>query len=120
MTEYEVLGLDQWDSKGFQSQTSTASESESAPVTASVTPEPTPPSTPSTPSTPSPPSPPPAPAAPEPPEEVAKGVQAASSSPQLRLSKRKAPEVHCQVNVTAQLLPDSNGPLRVATYSLIH
>ncbi|XP_047466267.1 receptor expression-enhancing protein 1 isoform X2 [Mugil cephalus] len=86
MTEYEVLGLDQWDSKGFPSQTISASGSESTPVTASVTPQSTPPSTPSTPSTPSPPPPPPAPEAPEPPQEVAK---APSSSPQppLRVSR---------------------------------
>ncbi|XP_061599164.1 receptor expression-enhancing protein 1 [Cololabis saira] len=81
MTEYEVLGLEQLDSRGFRPQTT--STSESTPITPSVTPQPTPTSTPT---------PPPSPAAPEELEEVGKEVQAASSSPQLRLSKRKAPE----------------------------
>ncbi|XP_070776126.1 receptor expression-enhancing protein 1 [Enoplosus armatus] len=83
MTEYEVLGLDQWDSKGLLSQTSSPSESQSTSLTPSLTPQSSPPSTPS---------PPPSPPAPEQPEEVEKGVQTASSSPQLRLIKRKAPE----------------------------
>ncbi|XP_078133432.1 uncharacterized protein reep1 isoform X2 [Sander vitreus] len=83
MTEYEMLGLDQWDSKELLSQTISPSESESTPITPSLTPQSSPPSTPS---------PPPSPPAPEQPEEVGKGVQAASSSPQLRLIKRKAPE----------------------------
>ncbi|XP_035465257.1 receptor expression-enhancing protein 1 isoform X2 [Scophthalmus maximus] len=81
--EYEVLGLDQWDSKESLSQTISPSESESTPITPSLTPQSTPPSTPS---------PPPSPPAPEQPEEVGKEVQAALSSPQLRLIKRKAPE----------------------------
>ncbi|KAM3594620.1 uncharacterized protein V6R79_010946 [Siganus canaliculatus] len=71
-TEYEVLGLDQWDSK---TMAPSVSESESRPITPSVTPEPSAPSPP-----------------PEEPEEVGKSVQKASSSPQLRLNKRKAPE----------------------------
>ncbi|XP_030247985.1 receptor expression-enhancing protein 1 isoform X1 [Sparus aurata] len=84
MTEYEVL--DQWTSKGLQSQTISPSESESSPITPSLTPKSSPPSPPSTPS------PPPTPPVPEHPEEVGKEVQATSSSPQLRLIKRKAPE----------------------------
>ncbi|XP_068436088.1 receptor expression-enhancing protein 1 [Clinocottus analis] len=78
MTEYEMLG---WDSKKLLSQT--ISPSESTTITPSLTPQSSPPSTPS---------PPPSPPAPEQPEEVGKGVQAASSSPQLRLFKKKAPE----------------------------
>ncbi|XP_069008321.1 receptor expression-enhancing protein 1 [Embiotoca jacksoni] len=82
MTEFEVLGLDQWDSKESLSQTISTSESESAPIsTPSVTPQSTPPPARS-----------PPPAAPEQPEGVGKEVEAASSSPQLRLVKRKAPE----------------------------
>ncbi|KAM9341640.1 receptor expression-enhancing protein 1 [Symphorus nematophorus] len=95
MTEYEVLGLDQWDSKGAKSESISPSETESTPITLSLTPESSPPSTPSPPPSPSPlptPSPPPTPQAPEQPEEVGKAVQTASSSPQLRLVKRKAPE----------------------------
>ncbi|KAF3701216.1 Receptor expression-enhancing protein 1 [Channa argus] len=80
MTEYEVLGLDEWDSKEVLSQTS--SPSESTAITPSLTPEPSQPSTPS---------PPPTPAS-EQPEEVGKGVQTGLSSPQVRLIKRKAPE----------------------------
>ncbi|XP_038584319.1 receptor expression-enhancing protein 1 isoform X2 [Micropterus salmoides] len=84
MTEYEVLGLDQWDSKGLLYQTISPSESESTHITpSSLTSQSSQPPTPS---------PPPTPPAPEQPEDVGKGVQAASSSPQLRLSKRKAPE----------------------------
>ncbi|XP_035529439.1 receptor expression-enhancing protein 1 isoform X1 [Morone saxatilis] len=83
MTDYEVLGLDQLDSKGLLSQSISPSESESTAFTLSLTPESSPPSTPS---------PPPSPPAPEQLEEVGKGVQTASSSPQLRLIKRKAPE----------------------------
>ncbi|XP_076605038.1 receptor expression-enhancing protein 1 [Chaetodon auriga] len=83
MTEYEVLGLDQWDPKGLLSQSNSPSESESTAITPSLTPQSSAPSTPSPPST---------PPAPEQPEEVGIGVQAASSSPQLRLIKRKAPE----------------------------
>ncbi|XP_036927205.1 receptor expression-enhancing protein 1 isoform X2 [Acanthopagrus latus] len=64
MTEYEVL--DQWTSKGLQSQTISPSETESSPITPSLTPKSSPPSTPSTPSTPSPP---PTPPVPEQPEE---------------------------------------------------
>ncbi|XP_013869138.1 receptor expression-enhancing protein 1 isoform X2 [Austrofundulus limnaeus] len=80
MTEYEVLGLEPLESAGFLSQTTTsASTSGSSPSTPSVTPQCASPSAP--------------PAAPEQPEgELVKEVQAASSSPQLRLSKRKAPE----------------------------
>ncbi|KAM6912691.1 receptor expression-enhancing protein 1 isoform 2-T2 [Xenentodon cancila] len=81
MTEYEVLGLEQLDPRGFRPQTT--STSESTPITPSVTLQPT---------TTSSPTPPPSPVAPEQPGEVGKEVQAASSSPQLRLSKRKAPE----------------------------
>ncbi|XP_068607709.1 receptor expression-enhancing protein 1 [Brachionichthys hirsutus] len=79
MTEYEVLGSDQWDSKELFSQSVSPSESGSNSVTASLT------------SQSSPPSPPPAPSAPEP-EEVEKEEQATRSSPQLRLVKRRAPE----------------------------
>lgn len=82
MTEYEVLRFDQWDSKGLLSETTSPSESGSSPIMLSLTPQSSPPSTPS---------PPPTPPAPEQPEEV--GKEAASSSPQLRLIKRKAPEV---------------------------
>ncbi|KAI3367209.1 hypothetical protein L3Q82_008264 [Scortum barcoo] len=109
MTEYEVL--DQWDSKGSLSQSISPSEPESTPVTPSLTPQSSPPSTPS---------PPPTPPAPEQPEEVGKGVQATSSSPQLRLIKRKAPEVYRLIKEAAQLLPDSNCPLRVVIYWLVH
>ncbi|XP_030575181.1 receptor expression-enhancing protein 1 isoform X1 [Archocentrus centrarchus] len=83
MTEFEVLGLDQWDSKEFLSQTTSTSESESTPMTPTMIPQSTPPSAPSLP---------PTPVTQEQPEEVRKEVQAASSSPQLRLTKRKAPE----------------------------
>ncbi|XP_059209112.1 receptor expression-enhancing protein 1 [Centropristis striata] len=83
VTEYEMLGLDQLDSKELLSQTSSPSESESSPITPSLTPQSSPPPTPS---------PPPSPPAPEQPEEVGRGWQTASSSPQLRLMKRKAPE----------------------------
>ncbi|XP_072221217.1 receptor expression-enhancing protein 1 [Leuresthes tenuis] len=83
MTEFEVLRLEKLDSTEFLTRTMSASESESTPVTPSVTPQSTPPSTPTPPAT---------PAASEQPEEVGKEVQAASSSPQLKLSKRKAPE----------------------------
>nr|XP_019940181.1 PREDICTED: receptor expression-enhancing protein 1-like [Paralichthys olivaceus] len=89
VSEYEVLGLDQWDSKESLSQTISPSESESTPVTLSLTTQSTPPSTPSQPPTP-PPS--PTPPVPEQSEEVGKEVQAGLSSPQLRLVKRKAPE----------------------------
>ncbi|XP_008281891.1 receptor expression-enhancing protein 1 [Stegastes partitus] len=76
VAEFEVLRLEQWDSKEPPSPTLSAPESEPAP--ASVTPPSTPPSTPSPP--------------PEQPEEVEKEAKAASSSPQLRLVKRRAPE----------------------------
>ncbi|XP_068194800.1 receptor expression-enhancing protein 1 [Antennarius striatus] len=79
LTEYEVLGSDQWDSKKFLSQTVSPTESGSASITASLTSQSSPPSTPS---------PPPAPES----EEVEKGEQATPSSPQLRLIKRRAPE----------------------------
>lgn len=81
MTEYEVLGLEPLDSVDFQSNTTSA-------VSTLVTPSVTPPSAPT-----STPSPPPTPAAPEQAEEVDKEPPSPSSSPQLRLSKRKAPEV---------------------------
>lgn len=109
MTEYEVLRFDQWDSKGLLSETTSPSESGSSPIMLSLTPQSSPPSTPS---------PPPTPPAPEQPEEV--GKEAASSSPQLRLIKRKAPEVYRLINVAAQLLPDSNCPLRVVIYPPVH
>ncbi|XP_034432351.1 receptor expression-enhancing protein 1 isoform X1 [Hippoglossus hippoglossus] len=83
VTEYEMLGLDQWDSKESLSQTISPSESESTPFTLSLTPQSTPPSTPSSP---------PTPPVPEQSEEVGKEAQAGLSSPQLRLVKRKAPE----------------------------
>lgn len=108
MTDYEVLGLDQWDSKSSLSQTTSPSESESTPIMLSLTPQSTPPSTPS---------PPPSPEAPEQPEEVGKGVEVASSSPQLRLMKRRAPEVHSQ---QSQLLPSSECPERVVVYSPVY
>lgn len=111
MTEFEVLGLDQWDSEEFLPHTASTSGSESTPMTPTMIPQSTPPSAPSLP---------PTPVAREQPEEVREEVQAASSSPQLRLTKRKAPEVYCLVNVAAQLLSDPNCPLRVVIYSLIH
>uniref|UniRef100_A0A3P9J2K3 Receptor expression-enhancing protein n=1 Tax=Oryzias latipes TaxID=8090 RepID=A0A3P9J2K3_ORYLA len=80
MTEYEVLGLEPLDSVDFQSHITSA-------VSTLVTPSVTPPSAPT-----STPSPPPTPAAPEQAEEVDKEPPSPSSSPQLRLSKRKAPE----------------------------
>ncbi|XP_037551419.1 receptor expression-enhancing protein 1 isoform X2 [Nematolebias whitei] len=81
MTEYEVLGLEPLESAEFLSQTTTSATG-SAPITPSATPQ-----------SGSPPAPPAPPAALEQPEgELVKEVQAASSSPQLRLSKRKAPE----------------------------
>lgn len=107
MTEFEVLGLDQWDSKEFLSQNASTSESEPTPITPTMTPQSTPPSAPSLP---------PTPVALEQPEEVRKAAQAASKS----LTKRKAPEVHCLVNVAAQLLSDPNCPLRMVIYSMIH
>lgn len=111
MTEYEVLRFDQRDSEGSPSEATPASSPDSSPDTLSLTPLPSPSSTPSPPSPPSTPSPPPTPPAPERPEEVGgRGAQAASSSPQLRLAKRKAPEVHVLVHVAAQLLPASNCP----------
>ncbi|KAM8914218.1 receptor expression-enhancing protein 1 isoform 2-T2 [Spinachia spinachia] len=79
MTEYEMLGLEQWDSKCPLSQTMLPSESEST-VMPSLTPQS---------STPSPPA---SPLAPQQPEGVGKEVLAASSSPQLGLFKKKAPE----------------------------
>ncbi|XP_005477073.2 receptor expression-enhancing protein 1 isoform X2 [Oreochromis niloticus] len=60
MTEFEVLGLDQWDSKEFLSQTASTSESAPTPITPTMTPQSTPPSAPSLP---------PTPVAPEQPEE---------------------------------------------------
>uniref|UniRef100_A0A3Q3JE19 Receptor expression-enhancing protein n=1 Tax=Monopterus albus TaxID=43700 RepID=A0A3Q3JE19_MONAL len=83
MTEYEVLALDQLDSKDLLSQTFSPSESESTPITPSLTLQSSLPSTCS---------PSPTPPAPEQPEEVGKGVQVVLSPPQLRLVKRKAPE----------------------------
>ncbi|XP_029900782.1 receptor expression-enhancing protein 1 [Myripristis murdjan] len=81
MTEYEVLGLDHWDTKELLSQPLLPSEP--TPLTPSLTPQSSPPSTPS---------PPPSPPTPEQAEEVGREVQTASSSPQLRLIKRRAPE----------------------------
>lgn len=77
VTEFEVLGVDQCGSKD-----SVGSESTPSPVP--LTPQPSLPSTPS---------PPPTPPVPEQPKEVGKEVQTTMSSPQLRLIKRKAPEV---------------------------
>lgn len=114
MTEYEVLRFDQWDSKDLLSETTSPSESGSTPITP-ITPPQTPQSSPS-----STPSPPPTPPAPEQAEDGGKGEKAASGSPQLRLIKRKAPEVRHLINVAAQLLPDSNCLLRVVMYSSIH
>lgn len=108
MTEYEMLGLEEWDSKCPLSQTFLPSESES-PVIPSLTPQSSPPSTPS---------PPASPLAPEQPEEVGKEVQVASGSPQLRLFKKKAPEVFCLITVGCSAA--SNGPFRVQIFSLIH
>ncbi|XP_041828072.1 receptor expression-enhancing protein 1 [Melanotaenia boesemani] len=81
MTEFEVLGLEQLAPNVVVSQTT--SELESTPITLSVTSQSASPSTPT---------PPASPATSEQPEEIGKDFQAASSSPQLRLSKRKAPE----------------------------
>lgn len=101
MTEYEVLRFDQWEAKGLSSQTSPPSECGSAPTNPSQTPEPSPPYTPT----------------PEQPEEAGK---AASSSPQLRMIKRKAPEVYRLIGEAAQPLPDSNHPSRVVIYLTLH
>ncbi|KAM7403047.1 hypothetical protein PAMA_003801 [Pampus argenteus] len=92
MTEFEVLGLDQWKPNELLSKTITSSESQTESTTLttpSLTPQSSPPSTPA---------PPLIPPAPEQPEEVGKAVQAASSSPQLRLVKRKAPEPPLRVS----------------------
>ncbi|KAG7510852.1 hypothetical protein JOB18_033610 [Solea senegalensis] len=83
IAEFEVLGLDQWDSKESLSQTISAPES--APITPSLTPQPSPPSAPS---------PPPTPPVTERSGGAGKEGRATMSSPQLRLIKRKAPEVH--------------------------
>lgn len=97
MTEFEVLAVDHCATKEPLSQPLLPSElpTEPTPLSPSLTPQPSPPSTP-----------PPTPPAPEQPEEVGKRVRTASSSPQLRLIKRKAPEV-LPVNMAAQLLPAS-------------
>ncbi|XP_053191506.1 receptor expression-enhancing protein 1 isoform X2 [Scomber japonicus] len=90
MTEFEVLGLDlHLETKELLSKTITPSESQTETESESTTL--TPPLTPqfSLSSTPSPPATPPPQ---EEPEEVGKGEQATSSSQQLRLIKRKAPE----------------------------
>ncbi|XP_047200877.1 receptor expression-enhancing protein 1 isoform X3 [Girardinichthys multiradiatus] len=90
MNEYEVLGLEQLDSAEFLPQTTPTSESRSTSVTPSVTPQSSPLSTPTPPAT---------PAAQEQSEEglgnegLGNEMRAMSSSPQLRMSKRKAPEV---------------------------
>ncbi|KAF7201819.1 receptor expression-enhancing protein 1 isoform X1 [Nothobranchius furzeri] len=77
MTEFEMLGLEQLHPAEFLSQTPSASGSTPTTTLPQSSPAPTP----------SPPT------APEESEEASvKEVQAASSSPQLRLSKRKAPE----------------------------
>lgn len=107
--DFEVLRFDQSDVKSLPSQST--SESGSAPVTPSLTPQPSPPSTPTPPLSPS---------AREQPEEVGKEAQAASSSPQLRLMRRKAPEVSGRVHAAAQLLPGSNCPPRVAICLTVH
>ncbi|CAK6956998.1 receptor expression-enhancing protein 1 isoform X2 [Scomber scombrus] len=88
MTEFEVLGLDlHLEAKELLSKTVIPSEpqteSESTTLTPPLTPQFSLSSTPSPPATPPP---------QEQPEEVGKGVQATSSSPQLQLIKRKAPE----------------------------
>ncbi|XP_047200876.1 receptor expression-enhancing protein 1 isoform X2 [Girardinichthys multiradiatus] len=89
MNEYEVLGLEQLDSAEFLPQTTPTSESRSTSVTPSVTPQSSPLSTPTPPAT---------PAAQEQSEEglgnegLGNEMRAMSSSPQLRMSKRKAPE----------------------------
>lgn len=114
MTEFEVLGLDlQSEAKELLSQTIIPSEpqTESVTLTPPLTPQSSPSSTPSPTATLS---------ALEESEEVGKGMQTTSSSPQLKLIKRKAPEVYRLVTMAAQLLPDSNCSLRVAIYSLIH
>ncbi|XP_038123315.1 receptor expression-enhancing protein 1 isoform X1 [Cyprinodon tularosa] len=85
MNEYEVLGLEQLDPADFLPQTKPTSEPVPTPVTPSVTTQSSPLSTPTPPAT---------PAAQEQFEEgLGKEVQATPSSPQLRMSKRKAPEV---------------------------
>lgn len=99
MADFEVLRFDQSDVRSLPSQST--SESGSLPVTPSLSLESSPPSTPT---------PPPSPSAPEQPEEVGQEAQATSSSPQLRLMRRKAPEVHDHIDAAAQLLPDSNCP----------
>lgn len=97
MNEYEVLGLEQLHPAEFPPQTNRASKFESAPVKPSVTPQSGPLSTPA---------PPASPAAQEQSEEgLGKEVQATSSSPHLRMSKRKAPEVRSLVSVAARRLP---------------
>ncbi|KAM9709029.1 receptor expression-enhancing protein 1 isoform 1-T1 [Menidia menidia] len=79
MSEFEVLRLENLDSTEFLSRSLSTSDSEATPITPQFTP----------PSTPTPPD---SPAPSEQPEELGKEVRAASSSPQLKLSKRKAPE----------------------------
>lgn len=106
MTDFEVLRFDQSDAKSLPSQTT--SESGSTP---SLSLESSPPSTPT---------PPPSPSASEQPEEVGQEAQATSNSPQLRLMRRKAPEVYGRADTAAQLLPDSNCPPRAAIYSPVH
>lgn len=78
VTEYEAMGMDRWDSERSLAQTVSSFESGSASSTASQAPQS------------SPPSPPPSPSAPE---LVEVERREPSSSPQLRLIKRKAPEV---------------------------
>ncbi|TWW72104.1 Receptor expression-enhancing protein 1 [Takifugu flavidus] len=99
MADFEVLRFDQSDVRSLPSQTT--SESGSMPVTPSLSLESSPPSTPT---------PPPSPSAPEQPEKVGQEAQATSNSPQLRLMRKKAPEVYDHVDAAAQLLPDSNCP----------
>lgn len=97
MNEYEVLGLEQLNPADFLPQTKPTSEPVPTPVTPSVTTQSSPLSTPTPAAT---------PAAQEQFEEgLGKEVQATSSSPQLRMSKRKAPEVRSPVSVAARLLP---------------
>ncbi|KAM4724201.1 receptor expression-enhancing protein 1 isoform 2-T2 [Anableps anableps] len=84
MNDYEVLGLEQLDSAAFLPQTKPTSQSGSTPVTPSVTPQSSPLSTPSPPASPA--------AQAQSEEGQGKEAQATSSSPLLRMSKRRAPE----------------------------
>lgn len=83
MAEYEVLGLDQWDPKQLQLKTESTALPPSLTPPSSTTATPTPPAL-------------------EQPEEAGRKPQVASSSPQLRLTKRKAPEVYRLVSMAGQ------------------